>query len=294
MDEAACRAALLGLESPRRPKQVARIEGGWSFWTFEADGEIVRFPRMSEDARRLEAEFRLLPVLAERLPVAVPSYAARGQWDGAPFGVYPRLPGHEVAADELLADDAKRAAELGRALRALHGVSIDAYTGALGEDGTADGWWSRKLRFFDDCLERAFPLLPGPVRAAAEREIAMMSVRVEAGMIAPVLAHNDLGLVHVLTDGTRLTGIIDWSDAEMTDPAIDFVGVLGAGGVTAVEAVLRGYGQPPGEAFWERLWFLAWVSPLHDIMYGLDTGQEGILADGVAGVEVRMRSGGVL
>jgi aminoglycoside phosphotransferase (APT) family kinase protein len=40
----------------------------------------------------------------------------------------------------------------------------------------------------------------------------------------PVFSHNDLGIEHVLIDpGTwTVTGIIDWSDAAIVDPAIDF------------------------------------------------------------------------
>lgn len=291
METSDCRAALAALEPPRRPRRIERIEGGWSFWTFEADGEIARFARTAEDARRLEVEFRLLPALADHLPVAVPGYLVRGEWDGMPFGVYPMLPGRAVRADELLAGGGQLAFELGAVLRALHGVSVEAVAATTGESMERGAWWARKMAFFDECRSRALPLLPPGVRSAAESEIGGMATRVADGFVQPALSHNDLGLVHVLTDGARLTGIIDWSDAEITDPAIDFVGVLGAGGLAAVEAVLRGYGEPPGEAFWERLWFLAWVSPLHDILYGLDTGDDAIVRDGVAGVERRMRGG---
>lgn len=294
MDVTDCRAALAGLDRARRPKRVDRIEGGWSFWTFEADGEIVRFPRTAEDAWRLEREFGVLPIVAEHLAVSVPGYVARGAWHGMPFGVYPTLAGRSVAADELLAGDGKLAVELGVALRALHRIPLDEIEAATGEAVDPGAWWVRKLAFFDECRDRAFPLLSTSVRETAEREISRAHGRVSDGTVRPVFAHNDLGLVHVLTDGERLTGIIDWSDAEVTDPAIDFVGVLGAGGVEAVEAVLRGYGEPPGDAFWERLWFLAWVAPLHDILYGLDTGDDAIVRDGVAGVEARMRAGGLV
>jgi len=289
-----CRAALAALRPPRRPGRIERIDGGWSFWTFQADSEIARFARTDEDAARLEVELRVLPMLAERLPVAVPDYVVQGEWDGMPFGVYPMLPGRAVAADELLSDGGRLARELGAAIRALHGVPLDEVARASGEDTDLGAWWNRKRTFFDECRSRAFPLLAPAVRAAAEREIDLADNHVRDRVARPVFAHNDLGLVHILTDGTRLTGIIDWSDGEITDPAIDFVGVLAAAGMPAVEAVLRGYGEPPGDAFWERVWFLAWVSPLHDILYGLDTGDDAIVAGGVAGVEMRMRAAGVL
>jgi aminoglycoside phosphotransferase (APT) family kinase protein len=41
---------------------------------------------------------------------------------------------------------------------------------------------------------------------------------------APIFSHNDLGIEHVLVDpGTwTVTGVIDWSDAAIVDPAVDF------------------------------------------------------------------------
>jgi aminoglycoside phosphotransferase (APT) family kinase protein len=42
-----------------------------------------------------------------------------------------------------------------------------------------------------------------------------------------VVAHADLGAEHILElDGT-LTGIIDWSDAAITDPALDLARLYG-------------------------------------------------------------------
>ncbi len=42
----------------------------------------------------------------------------------------------------------------------------------------------------------------------------------------PVLAHNDLWYKHIYHDPStgKLTGIIDWGDIEITDPAKDFYG----------------------------------------------------------------------
>lgn len=286
-----CREALATLGPPWYPQEITALEGGWSYWTFRADDHIVRFPRSANDALLLEREFALLPIIRDRIGVPTPRYTVRGEWRGRPFGAYPHLPGRSVSAADLAVPAAKLPAALGSALRALHETPLAALTHV---DTSPDGWWQRKRAFLDECRARAFPLLPAHVQAVAAREIEHAEQRFRDGAVQPALAHNDLGLVHVLTDGHKLTGIIDWSDAEVTDPVIDFVGIVGAGGSQAVAAVLGGYGMPPGEAFWERLWFLAWVAPLHDILYGLDTGDDDVLHAGIAGVETRMRSSGRL
>ncbi len=133
-------------------------------------------------------------------------------------------------------------------------------------------------------------LLPPDVQRIAREGIARY---LSTGNAAERLTHNDLGMVHILAEAGRISGIIDWSDACLGDPAKDFVGVLAAGGWPAVHATLATYGpMPPG--FEDRIGFFAWVAPIHDILYGLRTGQPEHVRDGIEGVAARMRLAGVL
>jgi aminoglycoside phosphotransferase (APT) family kinase protein len=43
---------------------------------------------------------------------------------------------------------------------------------------------------------------------------------------APALAHCDLGPEHLLCREGRLVGVIDWADAKIGDPAIDYAWLL--------------------------------------------------------------------
>jgi aminoglycoside phosphotransferase (APT) family kinase protein len=114
-----------------------------------------------------------------------------------------------------------------------------------------------------------------------------------AAGIPEALTHNDPGLVHVLGDDGRITGIIDWTDACVGDPAKDFVGVLARGGWRTVRKLASTYGSMDS-SFEDRLAFYAWLAPFHDILYGLDTGQAEYAKAGVEGVEKRMQLVGLL
>ncbi|MYD29402.1 MAG: aminoglycoside phosphotransferase, partial [Dehalococcoidia bacterium] len=47
---------------------VRALKHGWSHWTFAHGDRVFRFPRTPNDARLLEGEMRLLPLLAPHLP----------------------------------------------------------------------------------------------------------------------------------------------------------------------------------------------------------------------------------
>ena len=102
--------------------------------------------------------------------------------------------------------------------------------------------------------------------------------RVELFLASPVppedaaltFCHNDLGSEHVLAseDRSALTGIIDWSDAAIADPARDVGRLLRDFGFEVAEAVLRRTGGD--ESTLVRATFHARCALLEDLAYGID------------------------
>ena len=76
--------------------------------------------------------------------------------------------------------------------------------------------------------------------------------------------HNDLKAEHLLTDSAsgRLVGLIDWTDAALGDPALDFIGFLPWRGRVFLEAVLRSYEPAVDASFRARIAFLSRVVSL--------------------------------
>src|SRR6266516_4075717 len=119
---------------------------------------------------------------------------------------------------------------------------------------------------------RGEPLRTPGARAAAELErflralhsFPAASARVldefETLEYEPSLVHGDLGSEHVLcaADGS-VTGVIDWSDARIGDPALDYAWPLhGIGLPIQVDPGLRRHAL-----VWHRL------APWHEVLYGL-------------------------
>ena len=95
------------------------------------------------------------------------------------------------------------------------------------------------------------------------------------GGYEPVFTHDDLGIEHVLADPSTwaVTGVIDWTDAAVTDPARDFGRILRDLGPAALEAALTAAGRPADGSLRDRAVAYARCGVLEDLAFGLSTGR---------------------
>lgn len=110
--------------------------------------------------------------------------------------------------------------------------------------------------------------LPGPPRLLR----ILRSTRPRPARV-PVLAHADLGAEHVLERNGQLTGIVDRSDAAVTDPALDLARLYRDFGPRFLDDALRVYGHDAA-GFRRRMTFSARCAPLEDLAYGWESGRE--------------------
>jgi aminoglycoside 2''-phosphotransferase len=87
-----------------------------------------------------------------------------------------------------------------------------------------------------------------------------------------VLLHADLGGEHILWDADRgvIGGVIDWGDAKVGNPALDFTGLLDDFGPRFLKEVLGSYEGPADEGLLERTSFYAQLIPVYEILFGLE------------------------
>jgi hypothetical protein len=90
----------------------------------------------------------------------------------------------------------------------------------------------------------------------------------------PILVHRDLN-TNILFDKKRMeiSGVIDWGDATIGDPAFDFCGFLHSQGRGFVERILRDYEGRVDECFWRRMEFYSKVIPYHIVLGAMATGR---------------------
>jgi aminoglycoside phosphotransferase (APT) family kinase protein len=174
------------------------------------------------------------------------------------------------------------AAQLGGLLRALHDVDADRLAGLVELDQVASEDLVREARIHYDAVSG---FVPPRERSAVE---AFLDAAPPPPAAAPAFSHNDLGIEHVLVDPgtTTVSGVIDWSDAALADPARDFGLIHRDLGPKALDAALSAFGVQPGEdeAFRARALFHARCALLEDLAFGLDNRRPAYVNKSLAGL----------
>ena len=220
---------------------------------------ILRQPRRAWALKRMGPERALLGLVAGHVPVPVP----RWRPDVAEIAVYRALPGEspDEPSDEYFDDVA-------RFLAALHAIPL--------EEAARTGVEVRT---------------PGAIRETIARKIHR--ARTELGLSSAlwrhwqqwledstwpprsVVAHADICPSNTLVHNGKLSGVIDWTDSLVGDPAADFRRLVGRFG--RLGELLNAYARHGGVT-WpgmrrhieERIR----MAPVDSGLYGIDSGQD--------------------
>lgn len=236
---------------------VRRLGAGLDNVAYLVNDElVVRFRR--DDQADVEREARLLRLVETISPLPVPAIVDAGRG----CLVYRALPGVPLLS---LADRPEVAAQLGGFLAALHAVPPGQMAELVETDDTPPAeWLAEAVELWPDLAAH----VPAPHRAAVEEFLAAAPPEPEAAL---VFSHQDLGSEHILIDpdSGAITGVIDWTDAAIGDPARDPGLILRDLGPAACAEALR-YLKP---GLRERVVFYARCGLLTDFTYGLSKGR---------------------
>ena len=169
------------------------------------------------DSRSVIREARLLQLVAPRVSIPLP--APRFVDENRGVLAYPLICGRPLLGRAAPPGAAYR---MGRFLRDLHSVDPATLTDLPTECANPQQW-----------LED----LDGP-----QDLVRLLRASVPAPAREHVLAHADLGAEHILASHGRITGVIDWSDAAVTDPALDFARLYRDFGPSFLAEALAAYG----------------------------------------------------
>jgi aminoglycoside phosphotransferase (APT) family kinase protein len=162
------------------------------------------------------------------------------------------------------------AKQLGELLTALHGVPGEMVAQLIEVDDTSPQDWLEEARASWHLVRAMAP----PERVAAVG--GFLSAAAPGSCRRRVFCHNDLGSEHLLVDaGGELTGVIDWSDAALADPAVDFSRLYRDFGADFALRVRAHYSVAPSDGAddeaLERILFYARCSVIEDLAFAHET-----------------------
>lgn len=175
---------------------------------------IVKVPKTGHLPRYALAAF----AAGQLTELGVP--APRSVWHSEGISVETRCPGRSLAVARLGAPDTATAAhQAGQLLRRIHTLPVSGY-GRLSTEGA--GAHTNAM----DWLLRLPPAAPGQEMAALVHEVDT-ALREHAVLISRATAHllhGDWTARHVLSEGSRITGVIDLESVRGGDPLADVAG----------------------------------------------------------------------
>jgi aminoglycoside phosphotransferase (APT) family kinase protein len=247
-------------------RSISKLAEGLDNVVYEVNGElIVRASKETDRALRSESNRReadLLAVVAElsTLPVPEPIFADIE----AGLLAYVMLPGlplidHPVGKPALLAPT------LGRFLSRLHQAPLEKVEHLVERDAYPLLAWREDAKGnYEEIVEH----LPAAYQRLVEDFLGRTP---PAEPLTAVFCHNDLGAEHVLVDveANAVTGIIDWTDAAIADPARDLALIYRDLGPEVFELMVAYYDGRFDDADRERAIFYARCKLLEDIAYGM-------------------------
>jgi macrolide phosphotransferase len=204
---------------------------------------VVRAPMSAAAGAQMDVSVSFLGLLSRRLPFSVPTprgFAALS--DGSRAVVYPFIAGRPLDFSHLPGGPGI-AAELGRALAALHNLDLALCEEAGLPSYDPDTYRTRRLAD----LDRAAATGRVPTGLLSRWEKSLEDVTL--WRFAPTATHGDLTGDEVLAvfkdEGDASTGSIrgltGWEDTKVADPADDFATLVTQASPSAFDSVLEAY-----------------------------------------------------
>lgn len=247
---------------------IARLGEGLDNVAYEVNGElIVRGSKETDPASRSESTRRerdLMSVVSELSPLPVPEPVFADIEAGVL--AYFKLPGLPLL-ERPVNEPARLAFYLGRFLSRLHAAPVEQMEKLVERDTEPLMTWLEDAgREYREIVEH----IPATNRHLIEDFLCRTPPKEPH---TELFCHNDLGAEHVLVDAetSAVTGIIDWTDAAVTDPARDLALIYRDLGPEVFELTLSFYEGRWDDADRERTVFYARCALIEDIAYGLQT-----------------------
>jgi aminoglycoside 2''-phosphotransferase len=231
---------------------------------------VFRFAKNDECAKVLKAELNILDLVRSQISLDVPTPILHQPGSV----VYPFLEGQPFLRGTLLSLDpivqSQTAHQLGKFLYELHSIPLSGLDDELPKTlapVTRERWLDIRRR----ASEKVYPFLLPHQKQWAEKLFDSVLSDPALFDYAPALIHGDLAPYHILFNGNRITGVIDFGVAGIGDPALDLGSLISSYGESFVSQMGAEY--PELNAILPRARFYAQSIEIQWVLLGIETGE---------------------
>jgi aminoglycoside 2''-phosphotransferase len=240
---------------------------GWTATAHRVDDKLVfRFPKRAEYWAEIDREILFLEYARTQLPLPVPHHLLQIRASSCtPCGycVYQYIPGNTVDAARMsVSEHDDLARTLGEFLAALHGLRPKKGELSLPHEDP----YQVAMEVLDDAEQRIVAELSSKERRSLEA-IFRAYVNDPQGIGRSRIVHADFSADHILHDGKRVTGIIDWGDVSLGDPDYDFSYLYVNFGEDFLRAMAKHYGHKNPDRLVRKARYFMLLDQLGTILY---------------------------
>lgn len=237
-------------------KKIQVFDDGWDYIVIVVNNTIAfRFPRREDYAKTLPAEVKFLESFSQLSPVETPKLSYKQDKKARiQYVTYSFIPGvqftQRISATFSKSEKLNIAKKLGLFLTAIHSFPIEkAEQLGIRHHKPLESWKKRLIKIKND----VFPQI-SVIEQSWTLDIFGEFIKIIGEKpIFPVLIHSDIGPEHIIVNPENhfLSGIIDFGDIEIADPAYDFT-FLDLYERDFLNEVYRSYGLPRDSLFEKR------------------------------------------
>lgn len=234
-------------------ERVRAFDDGWDFVVLIIGGQkTFRFPRSSDYAKKLPVEVAFLDYFRNLSPVAIPNLTIHtDEKTGLPYVTYDFIPGIQFKksiSDTFSKEELRRIAnQIGGFLDKLHSFPINKAKKLGVKQVESLETWRNK---FEKIRQTVFPHISKTEQNWSISIFENFFKTVQTSPAPLTVIHSDIMPEHIIVNPKThiLSGIIDFGDVEIGDPAYDFA-FLAKYGQDFLNWTYETYSQPKDPAF---------------------------------------------
>jgi len=253
-------------------------EGANGIVLTDGSGVAFKFPKHELALPWLKQEIGIIGHISKSLSVRVPNYFATylERPIGEAYCSFSLIPGVKLSKEIYKLHRHKIAKQLLSLLDEIHAIAPLETIGGNKMDFEA---------LYHEIQKLLFPLVEDKVKRDIESRFMAHLQNPDLTSRNECVIHGDFGSANIICDpetGT-ITGIIDWAEVAIDDPALDYSSLTCAMGIPMCKEdllVLR----PSLATIFQRSSFIQYTFPLQEALHGVKTNDEEALRSGLCAI----------